>query len=65
MLENKKNGYVIDPYDPKSFGACIQTLLKDKEMRENMRKESEKIIDKFRFENVSKGYMEAIAECMK
>ena len=65
LLENEKNGFVIDPYDTKNFGECIQRILKDKEIQKNMRKESEKIIDKFRFENVSKGYMEAIAECIK
>ena len=65
LLEDGKNGFVIDPYDTKSFGECIQKLLKDKKLQENMREESEKMINKFRFENVSKGYMEAIAECIK
>ena len=65
LLENEKNGFVIDPYDTKKFRECIQRILKDKEIQKNMRKESEKIIEKFRFENVSKGYMEAIAECIK
>ena len=65
LLENEKNGFVIDPYDTKKFRECIQRILKDKEIQKNMRKESEKIIEKFRFENVSKGYMEAVAECIK
>ena len=65
LLENEKNGFVIDPYDTKKFREFIQRILKDKEIQKNMRKESEKIIEKFRFENVSKGYMEAIAECIK
>ena len=65
LLENEKNGFVIDPYDTKKFRECIQRILKDKEIQKNMRKESEKIIEKFRFENVSKVYMEAIAECIK
>lgn len=65
LLENENNGFIIDPYDTESFGACIQRLLKDKQIQKNMREESEKMIDKFRFKNVSRGYMEAIAECIK
>ncbi len=65
LIEEGKNGFVIDPYDAKSFAGKIDLLLKDRQLRENMREQSEEVLDKFRFANISKGYVAAIEEGLK
>ena len=64
LIEEGNNGFIIDPYDTKNFAACIQKLLDNPELRKTLSAQSEDIIEKFCFENVSKGYMEAIRECL-
>lgn len=64
LIEEGKNGFVEDPYDTKAFAEKIDLLLKDKALRENMRERSEEVLDKFRFDSISKGYMAAIRECI-
>lgn len=64
LIKEGHNGFVIDPYDTKSFAACIQKLLDNRELRKALSEHSAEILEKFRFENVSKGYMEAIKECI-
>lgn len=65
LIEEGKNGFVADPYDAKLFAEKINLLLKDKVLRETMREQSEEVLDKFRFVNISKGYMAAIEESMR
>lgn len=64
LIEEGKNGYIIDPYDVHGFANYIEELLCDKSICEKMREQSDKIIDKFRFANISKGYIAAIEECL-
>ena len=63
LIEQGVNGFVEDPYDAEKFAACIEQVLSDDELRENMKKQSAEIVDKFRFFNIAKGYMDAIREC--
>lgn len=65
LIEEGKNGFVEDPYHTKTFAEKIDLLLKDKALRETMREQSEEVLDKFRFVNISKGYMAAIEESMR
>lgn len=65
LIEEGKNGFIIDPYDTKAFAECIQKLLNDSALQKKLSEHSAEIIEKFRFENVSKGYIEAVEECMK
>ena len=65
MIEEGKNGFIIDPYDEDAFSACMEKLLTNRELRSSMQKQSDAIIDKFRFSNVAKGYLAAIEECIK
>ena len=60
MIEDGKNGFIIDPYDTTAFAEKIDLLLKDYELAQKMREETEKVIDKFRFKNIAKGYLAAI-----
>ena len=60
MIEDEKNGFIIDPYDTTAFAEKIDLLLKDQELAQKMREETEKVIDKFRFKNIAKGYLAAI-----
>lgn len=64
LIEEGKNGYIIDPYDEEKFAVCIDQLLGSDELRSEMQQHSDKIIEKFRFSNIAKGYMEAIEDCI-
>lgn len=64
LIEEGKNGYIIDPYNEEKFAACIEKLLENSELRKEMQQHSDKIIEKFRFSNIAKGYMEAIEDCI-
>lgn len=65
MIEEGKNGFIIDPYDENTFSRCIENLLNNHELCKNMQTQSDDIIEKFRFSNVAKGYLEAIEEALK
>ena len=62
LITDGENGYVVDPYDSKMFGKRIDKLLSDENTRKVMQLNSEKVINKFRFENVAIDYVEAIKE---
>ena len=64
MIEDGKNGFIIDPYDTEMFTEKIDQLLKNPDLAQKMREESEEVIEKFRFENIAKGYLAAIEESM-
>lgn len=65
LIEENVNGLIVDPYDAEKFASSIDAILSDKELQNKMQTESGKVLDKFRFENIAKGYMAAIEECMK
>jgi len=60
MIEDGDNGFIVDPYDTDAFAEKIDLLLKDQELAQKMRKETEKVIDKFRFANIADGYLAAV-----
>ena len=62
LIEEGKNGFIVDPYDEKAFAEKIEKVLKDEVLRETMRSRSKTALDKFRFSSISKGYMEAIKQ---
>lgn len=64
LIENGKNGFIVDPYDTKCFASYIEKILSNGALCEMMKKESAEIVEKFRFVNIAKGYMEAIEECI-
>lgn len=64
LIEEGKSGFITDPYNADGFAGCIEKILTNKELRENMRKQSAEIVDKFRFSSVAQGYMDAIEECI-
>ena len=64
LIEEGKNGFIEDPYDTDHFAECIEKILSNNELREQMRKQSTEIVDKFRFANIAKGYIDAIEECI-
>ncbi len=59
LIEEGKNGYVVDPYDTKQLRECLLELLRNPKQAENMGKKSLENVQKFRFEQVSKGFWEA------
>ena len=60
-----ENGFVIDPYNSEEFAEKMEAVLKDQHLRNKMRTKSKEIVEKFRFINISKGYIEAIEDSMK
>lgn len=65
MIKEGKNGFIVDPYDAKAFAEKIDCLLGNSQLCQEMRKQSEEVIDKFRFSNIAKGYLDAIEESMR
>lgn len=65
MIKEGKNGFIVDPYDTKVFAEKIEHLLGNSQVCLEMRRQSEEIIDKFRFANIAKGYISAIEESMR
>lgn len=57
IIENYNNGIIVDPYDSSSFGSVINDVLTGKI---HLNGSNKRILEKFTFENVSKGYLEAI-----
>lgn len=62
LIEDGKNGYIIDPYSTEKFAEKIEQVLRGKEIRKSMGQYSQTILEKFRFANTAKGYIEAIED---
>lgn len=62
VIDEGKNGILVDPYDSKEFGGTINKVLK-KEISLDGKKDI--IVDKFTFDEVSKGYINAIDYVLK
>lgn len=56
------NGYIVDPDDREKFAEKIDRLFADEHIREEFGSESYENTDKFRFENVAVGYIEAVED---
>lgn len=58
IVEDGENGILVDPYDAKEFGAIIEKTILGK----SFQKEKNKVntIDKFAFDKVAQGYIDAI-----
>ena len=65
MIEEGVNGFIVDPYQAKVFAEKMENLLKDEKLRLNMREQSADVLEKFKFTNISKGYMAAIEESLR
>lgn len=65
LIQEGENGFVIDPYNSEEFAEKMEAVLKDQHLRNKMRTKSKEIVEKFRFINISKGYIEAIEASMK
>lgn len=57
VIENYKNGIIVDPYNAKDFAKTIENVLKGKIFLSG---DNENIINKFKFENTVHGYIDAI-----
>lgn len=57
VVADGKNGYIVDPYDSRAFAQALGDALMDEKIMEGARRSS---LDKFRFKNVSKGYIQAL-----
>ena len=62
VIDEGKNGILVDPYDSKEFGRIIQKVLK-REIALDGKEDS--IVEKFTFDEVSKEYVNAINYVLK
>jgi glycosyltransferase involved in cell wall biosynthesis len=60
VLEDEKNGFVIDPEATGDFAAAIDKLIGDRELISQMSEKSLEISEKFTLEEVVKGFKSAI-----
>lgn len=60
LVEDGVTGIIVDPYDVNQFAQQLNELVMDEQRLESMGKAGFERIEKFSFENVSKGYVEAI-----
>lgn len=60
LVEEGKNGYIIDPYETEQFRKCLEELLQESAQVEKMGRASLQNLEHFRFAQVSKGFWEAI-----
>ena len=57
IVVDGSNGYIVDPFNSKEFGRKLQNALIDKDITRCAEKIS---FDKFKFERVSEGYIQAL-----
>ncbi|HIT65718.1 MAG TPA: glycosyltransferase family 4 protein [Candidatus Merdisoma merdipullorum] len=60
LIEEGVNGCVIDPYNTENFRSCLKRMLERPDMAARMGEASEEKLEKFYFQEVSKGFMEAV-----
>ena len=60
LVEDGVNGYIVDPYDTENFHGRLRELLQNPEKAAQMGQASLGMLEKFRFEQVSRGFMEAV-----
>lgn len=60
LVEDGVNGCIVDPYDAEAFGGRLEELLGNPAEAAQMGRASLRMLDKFRFEKVSRGFMEAV-----
>ena len=60
LVEDGVNGYIVDPYDTENFHSRLRELLQNPEKAAQMGQASLGMLEKFRFEQVSRGFMEAV-----
>jgi glycosyltransferase involved in cell wall biosynthesis len=65
LIEEGKNGYLIDPYRTEEFRACIRDMLRDPDKAAKMGENAKNNLGKFRFSQVSKGFWDAFASVEK
>ncbi len=60
LVDEGKNGYIVDPYNKEQFRRCMQELLRNPKRAEQMGGESIRRLGRFRFEEVCRGFWDAI-----
>lgn len=60
LIEESKNGYIIDPYDTEKFARIIEGLMNDDNLLEYLSKNSYLKTSKFQFSKISIPFIEAI-----
>jgi glycosyltransferase involved in cell wall biosynthesis len=64
LVEDYVTGRIVDPYDAKKFAEVIDNMLSNPQELRKMGEAGFEKINEFAFENVSKGYIEAINSVM-
>lgn len=61
LIEDGKSGYIVDPYDAEKLCGCLQGLLQNPGLAEEMGRNSLERVGQFCFERVSEGVWNALA----
>lgn len=62
VVKDGENGFIIDPYDARQFGNAIDRAINDRNLAENA---SVQNVEKFSFQNVVSGYIDALSYTLK
>lgn len=62
LIVNNESGYIVNPEDSKEFADKIKMLIDNLELVEEFQRKSTIFIEKFKFENTSINFIEAIKE---
>ena len=60
IISNNKNGYIVDPYNSEDLGKKIETIINNPILWSQWEKYDADIIHKFSYNEVSKGFIQAI-----
>lgn len=60
IVREKENGFIVDPRDARSMGEAISYILNDSDVQKQFSENCTPLIDQFTFENVSRGYKDAL-----
>ena len=61
LIEEGENGFIVDPYHTEKFREYLKRLLQSPEQAVEMGKSSLQKLERFRFDQVSKGFWDAFA----
>jgi glycosyltransferase involved in cell wall biosynthesis len=62
MIDDEKNGYLIDLFDDETFYKRLRKLMDDDELRHKMGRKSKKLIKRFSDDSIHEKYHKFITE---
>lgn len=60
LIEDKKNGFIVNPYDKMEVAEALQMLLNSSELRTRMSENSKHMLERFAFDACAENFMKAV-----